>query len=151
MGMVMAMATRWWMMLLLVALLTACPGAKAPTGKVSAEFDPASITMRTGAHQSASLKITNGTTEPYKINTYILENATLELIVTASDGKRMPSLSPPVPPLEYSPSDFATIPPGSDYRVNLALYDFSPPLPPGTYALSVKDYPEAKGTLVVEP
>ncbi len=144
---------RSWTLLsvLLVATLTACPGAKSPSGKVSAEFDPASITMRTGSHQSASLKITNGTDQPQKINTYLLENATLELIVTASDGKRMPSLSPPVPPLEFSPSDFTTIAPGADYRVNLALYDFSPPLPPGTYALSVKDYPEAKGTLVVEP
>lgn len=142
---------RSWMTLLLVATLTACPGAKAPSGKVSAEFDPASITMRTGSHQSASLKITNGTAQEQKINTYILENATLELVVTASDGKRMPSLSPPVPPTEFSPSDFTTIAPGADYRVNLALYDFSPPLPPGTYSLAVKDYPEAKGTLVVEP
>ncbi len=136
---------------LALVVLTACPGAKAPSGKVLAAFDPDAISMRTGSHGTASLKITNDTTSPQKINTYLLENATLELVVTTADGKRVPSLSPPVPPTEFSPSDFTTIAPAGDYRVNLALYDFSPPLPPGKYVLTVKDYPEAKGILTVEP
>jgi hypothetical protein len=146
------MLRRAFLMLpLLVAGLAACPGAKQPTGKMIAVFDPDAISMRTGSHGTASLKITNDTTSPQKINTYILENATLSLVVSASDGKRMPSLSPPVPPAEFSPSDFTTIAPGESYRANLGLYDFSPPLPPGTYTLTVKDYPDAKGTLTVEP
>ena len=136
---------------LALLLLTGCPGAKSPSGKMTAEFDPPAISMRTGSHGTASLKLTNGTPSPQKINTYILENPALELIVTASDGKRMPSISPPVPPTEYSPSDFTTIAPNESYSVTLGLYDFSPPLPPGTYALSTKDYPDAKGTLTVEP
>ncbi|CAN5664254.1 hypothetical protein BH09MYX1_BH09MYX1_57360 [soil metagenome] len=134
-----------------VIALGACHGANAPSAKMSACFDPAAITMRTGAHGNASLKITNGTATAQQINTYLLENATLELVVSASDGKRMPSLSPPVPPAEFSPSDFTTIAPGESYAVTLGLYDFSPPLPVGTYELTTKDYPDAKATLTVEP
>lgn len=136
---------------LALTFLTACPGAKAPSGKMLAVFDPDTVTMRTASHGTAALKITNDTAQEQKINTYILENATLELVVTASDGKRMPSLSPPVPPTEFSPSDFQTLKPGETYTVTLGLYDFSPPLPPGTYTLTVKDYPDATGTLTVTP
>lgn len=130
------------MVFALVSLCVACVGAppakpNAAAG-LKATLAPEGQTFASSIVAKLDCRIANTSDAAIEVDTFPFGSAILMLEVCDADGKRVPTIPPPMPPRAEDAAKYVrTLPPGEAFTKTLSLHVFSPPLAPGTYTARV--------------
>ncbi|MBW2454856.1 MAG: hypothetical protein JRI68_10110 [Deltaproteobacteria bacterium] len=104
--------------------------------------------------QAGTLTVTirNDGAEPATLQMDILRSGILSLDVFDADGKRIPTIPPPMPltPEEMKRAQ-ETLPPGQSRKLTYTLHMFSPQLPPGQYTVRMRGMPSNAARFTIRP